>query len=159
MTAHTHTHFVNTNFLTYFLINICSWKRKGGIHLFHEQCFFLLYPLFSDWFRLRPSVLWLCCHHERVGCLGDKSPGMLGDDLSVFHFHLSISRSLFPLFFPQVSLWLRSPPPTAYLPTIHRRRLLPRARTPPPVCVVRSDYRPLHCPRQVGPRHWPAGRG
>lgn len=130
--THTHTHFVNTNFLTYLLINICSWKRKGGIHLFHEQCFFLLYPLFSDWFRLRPSGLWLCCHHERVGCLGDKSPGMLGDDLS--ECFISISPSVFhcsPFFFSSVTVAdIPPPPPTAYLPTIHRRRLLPRARTP-----------------------------
>lgn len=40
----------------------------------------------------------------------------------------------------------------------HSHRLL-RSDPPPRMCVVRSDYRPLHCPRQVGLRHQPADEG
>lgn len=43
----------------------------------------------------------MLCRHEHVGWLGHKSLGILRDDLSrVFHFHLSVSSSLFPFFFP-----------------------------------------------------------
>lgn len=59
----------------------------------------------------------------------------------------------FCLFF-QLSLWLRPPLRTpAPTPYHHHRRLLLRSDPPPRTCVVRSDYRPLHCPRQVGLRH------
>lgn len=44
----------------------------------------------------------MLCHHERVGWLGENSPGIIGDDFLVFHFHFSIYLSVFhcfPLFF------------------------------------------------------------
>lgn len=56
---------------------------------------------------------------------------------------------LFPFF--QLSLWLISPP-NCNSP-YHHSHLLLCSNPPPWTCVVRSDYRPLHCPRQVGLRH------
>lgn len=112
MTGHVHlnTHFANTNFLTY----ICSLISVAGKE--KEESFFLFFPSLCSLFWLVETATYcpviVLCYHERVGWLGAKSPAILGDGLSVFHFHLSIYLSVFhcsPLFFPQVSLWLRSP--------------------------------------------------
>lgn len=150
---------MNIDFTTY----IYSIISAAGKTPFSPCVVFLslLYPLLLLWFRPWHTK----CHRERSGWLDNKSPWILGGDLSNGFIFISpsICQSVTVLLFLQVSLWLRCPLthpiPSAYLPAIHRSRPLLRARTPAWACVVRSDYRPLHCPRQVGPRHWPADRG
>lgn len=162
---------MNIDFITYICSISAAGKEKLGIHLFFPPFVVflsLLYPLFLHWFRPWPRVHNVIVS-ARVGWTIKVLESLEVTYLSVLFpsLHLSVSLSLFSFFCKCHCGWDAVPPthprtypiPSAYLPTIHRSRPLLRARTPAWACVVRSDYRPLHCPRQVGPRHWPTDRG